>query len=118
MTDTLATLRAARALIADPARWCRGTEARDAQGFAVPGVSSVATCWCAIGAVRSAAGGYQWADAAYCLARALHPDAPNGFAAEHGIGEVESHNDDPETTHADVLAMFDTAIAALAAREG
>jgi hypothetical protein len=94
----LEILIAARALIEAPARWTKGSFARDADGGAYPGKGKE-VCWCFAGAIFKAA----------------NNDA-DGIAAERfitnvtGISNIRRFNDHPTTTHADVLAVFDRAI--------
>lgn len=45
----------ARALIADPARWCRKALARDPKGKVCPPDSPEAVSWCALGAMAKVA---------------------------------------------------------------
>ena len=99
-------LKAARALIADERNWIKGEYDREVEGR---------TCYCADGALMFATDGVgvplegegNWF--AYEGARrALAAHAPR---TAHG---VINFNDAPDTTHADVLAMFDKAIEATA----
>ena len=106
----LEALRAARALIGDPARWCRSAPARKPTTRGAPGgepchaTDPAATRWCAAGALchvtgrRREAPGFAELDHA---ARTLFGEA---------IGRV---NDRRETTHAMILRCFDEAIARL-----
>jgi hypothetical protein len=94
----------ARALIATPEKWTKGALARDAGGIGyrtddVVGDRTFA-CYCAEGA---------------CVAA-----TPEIFLARRAYDElckftngplVYEFNDSPATTHDDVLALFDTAIA-------
>lgn len=102
--NTLEVLRKARELISDPARWTQGEIARDTDGVTVHADHRLAVCWCAIGAVKHAAQ-HMGVHDVYKVFDALDQTAPGGL--------VVQFNDDPATTHDDVLAMFDRAIAAL-----
>jgi hypothetical protein len=97
-------LRAARERIATPERWNQGWFAADAAGREVSSVSPIACSWCALGAVYATSGGARGADVEALLIAAL--------PAECSAGDVGYFNDLPATTHADVLALFDRAIAA------
>lgn len=92
-------LIAARAKIEREENWTRGAYARDwAGGVRLP-QSEAAVCFCALGAVRSVQCHYEEGD------RAI-------FALRHEISgtPVSDFNDNPATTHADILALFDRAI--------
>lgn len=91
-------LIAARALIDTPEKWCKGAFELDGH-------------LCALGALRKATTG----------SARLPNAAPGEFVRyirarmwiESKVSSgVEHFNDDPATTHADVLAMFDRAIEA------
>lgn len=100
---TLEILRKAREHISDPGMWFKG--AYTAQGW--NGIFNGSPC-CAEGAIFWAAGRYE-----------IEPTHDVIRAVSDACGrEVPSFNDDPNTTHADVLAAFDRAIAAEEARHG
>lgn len=86
--------------------WTRGCLARDAEGKEVDPVSAQATCWCAIGAIDSVTGNEN---------NASHGAVTVLDSALEGR-EIADFNDDPATTQADVLALFDRAIATLETR--
>jgi hypothetical protein len=91
-------LRAARDLISDPERWTQGTIARDWTGKQTTADAVDAFCWCAIGALEKVASNAQ-------PFRALRWAMPSGYRS------IVSFND--THTHAEVLALFDKAIAEL-----
>ncbi len=102
----------ARALIEQPIRLTQGVIARAANRHYVSATDPEATCWCAEGAlVRAAEEGAATAvdavDATKDIAKAsrLLSDQVGGRA-------LYRFNDDPRTTHADVLKAFDLAIKA------
>src|SRR5207249_2880523 len=99
MNATVQTLRAGRAVIADEAHWTKGSLAVDAEGFAVNFRDPKACQWCVTGAMCKV-GGPAWLDACTAL-RDLVSQAT-----------LPTWNDLTTTTHADVLALFDRAIAA------
>ena len=107
-TATAETLRAARALIDAPEKWTRGFYARDTHGVLVYPTSRDAVCFCIQGALRRvvASDGFTrlTEDAENAISRAL--------LRSNWEMNPPDFNDDPETTHADVLAAFDCAIAA------
>ena len=97
MTDTLTILTAARKIVADPAMWYRGD-------YTASGDWNTSEPCCASGAIGRAA-----------YAIDVHPfDAILNIGAftPRKVG-IHRFNDRPTTTHADVLAVFDRAIAAL-----
>jgi len=49
---TIQTLTAARELLAEPARWTKGQNARTASGRPVFPEHKTATCWCSAGAIK------------------------------------------------------------------
>ena len=86
---TALVLREAQALISDELRWVQGAYERDGRR-------------CAMGALQAAGRGYS---------RAVRRDAAGELllvARLHGHHSVESMND--SLTHAEVMAMFETAI--------
>lgn len=101
----VADLEAAKALIADPANWRKET-----------GDTDGAPC-CAIVAtnrvLRARGVGEPYARHVYAW-RALADALPDQWEPQRLYGPgyvVGEFNDDPATTHADVLALFDRAIA-------
>jgi aerobic-type carbon monoxide dehydrogenase small subunit (CoxS/CutS family) len=92
---TVEILTKARALIAEPEHWCQ-KHWHESDG--------ATEAWCAWGAVAETTG--------------MVSDFSNGAidalnAATFGLGGcgIVDYNDDPGTTHADILAAFDKAIA-------
>lgn len=97
----LETLKAARDLISDPARWTQKTQARDRHGRNVDFLNDDAVCWCTLGAIAKAdfdLWGKQ-SDADKVLRRLV----PRGLVGQFN----DTH------THAEVIALFDAAIAEL-----
>jgi hypothetical protein len=105
----------ARSFIEDPARWTKHALARDASGRVVWPSTRVACAWCAMGALTLAgarargrrdiqlpASNEAWS----ALARAAYSNRnpPDSRA-------IAWFNDASTTTHADVLEMFDRAVA-------
>lgn len=86
-------LIAAKALIDTPEKWCKGTMQIVRS---VPPYNS----YCAVGACRS-----------FAASDALTEELPEGFYM------LSVYNDHPTTTHADVLALFDRAIASTSSLE-
>lgn len=92
---------AARALIDTPEKWTKNAEARDAAGNPVHRQSCTAKCFCAIAALYNVGLG-----SASCL---FHSLKVPGVIDRHGALVVI--NDREDTTHADILSLFDKAIA-------
>lgn len=96
-------LIAAKALIADPGKWIKNGYERDG-------------CYCALGACRKALWGEVWPrkNTGFSsgdfnpLAAALR----DALMARHEPPSIVDFNDGPNTTHADVIRLFDDAIAA------
>jgi hypothetical protein len=88
----------ARALISDEARWTKGTASK----FTVEGRDEP-DCWCWLGAV--------WHVQNNKIDRSVDVERVMTLVArQRGYGNLVMLNDDPATTHADVLAAFDAAI--------
>ena len=105
MSQTLTTpaevLRAARALIETPERWCRGAWARSAHRRPVLEASAKACSFCALGAVNRVAPSWNLRGQAHGALFHSLPKFPS----------VHQFNDARSTTHADILALYDRAIA-------
>ncbi len=106
MADNLKSdLQAVRDLLADPERWTQGALARDAHGLSTLGITSESTCFCLMGALYK-----------------LHPYGGDAFfnleqhlahsPALDGDSSYAHYND--THTHAEVLALLDERINALA----
>jgi len=97
--ETVEALKAARALIDTPEKWTKEACVRDAAGYSVHNKDDDAVCFCIVGALhRGSAPAY--------VDNLLRHELP----PEH-VGSLYVFNDDPATTHADVMALFDRAIA-------
>lgn len=120
MTDSMVqkTLKAARRLIATPDRWTKGDMAVNGNGDPVLVHTRAAFAFCAIGALRHVTytGMQDELMPAYnnllprCL-DAIRPLIPTGFV------NLAAFNDDAGTTHANVLALYDKAVEAEAAKK-
>jgi hypothetical protein len=98
-------LRYARVLLAGG--WCQGAEARDAYGVSRDPWDHAAVAWSlrgALGAVASDAGA-ELAEVEEVAVAAL------ALTLDIRINELQTWNDDPERTQAEVLAACDRAIA-------
>lgn len=105
MKSLAEVLRAARERVAEG--WTQGAMARDERGEETEPTESEAVCYCALGALESIDRGSR-SVGAFVLRLAL-PRFVLGCAPD---SMVANFNDDPATTQADVLALFDRAIAA------
>lgn len=95
-------LRRAKAKIATPERWTQYKVARNTRGGYVDPLNPEATCWCSVGAlvaVRADRYGPLYSRAVKALS----------IAAGYNI---ERFNDADETTHHQIVGVFDRAIAA------
>lgn len=93
-----AALVSARELLADPARWCKGTLARAADGTPVDPGNPSATCWCVVGAIHKAT-----------LVAAVRRAATSMVEEATGGGDwIADWND--RATHREILAGLDAAI--------
>lgn len=102
-------LKAAREKIADPRKWTKKYL------YSPPGADVYnAKCWCPIGAIYSVTNVN--GDFGLAAISALENFVP-------GCRVLSDYNDNPRTTHADIIALFDRAIvaeekrAAIVARE-
>ena len=107
-TETLRLwLLAARALLTEPERWTKEWSARDREGGCTNAHDLAAVCWCLVGAL-----------AVTCPTRTeLGAQSPwvqvITALGMPGTDAVVEFNDRPSTTHADVLAVLDAAVARL-----
>lgn len=96
--NIMRTLAEARMKITAPERWTRGEYARDGDGNPCAPNDINACCWCSMGAIEAVAD---------------NPD--DGHMAMEFLGFASTYlflhqwNDDPETSHSDVLAAYDKA---------
>lgn len=96
-------LRRARARIATPERWTQGTLVRLREAPSHPrAIWCDGACLCVDGALLFALDGMRGGGASLCLSLA---------ARARGFETASKMNDHPSTTHADVLALLDEAIA-------
>lgn len=100
---TKEVLEKAKAIIADPFHWTKGAFARNSHGTTVIDVTSEDACsFCALGA----------------LVRVMENETDYNHArdilelcvGDKNFPNVPAFNDASETTHADILALFDCAI--------
>ena len=126
----LETLKSAREALDTPEKWARGSSARSASGRKVAVQSKRAAAFCAAGAICRAggAGSELTRNALFRVFQALPFEPEKRFGRHWGnLSQVPSDrggisgpiweaiarvSDDPSTTHADILALFDRAIAA------
>lgn len=102
MRRALSALRGARVLLAHSKSWTRYAMARTRDGKKCYPLAPEATCWCLEGAVSKAA--LQNHDGGFVRARDLLVELLDGMS-------LDAFNDQWETTHRDVLALLDAAIA-------
>ena len=119
-TPVSSILRAARDLISVPERW-----AKDFYGYTEPfeedryvklaDTYEQSVCFCSIGAVSAILGAKHEMGSLHGLVNLML--APGLPEEAKRWGNVGMYNDTPETTHADVLRMFNRAIRHAEARE-
>lgn len=97
-------LRRARARIATPETWCKGSFARNASGRKCKASSAHAVAFCAEAAI--------WADCADDQRGDVKRRAFDLIEDAMGNSDIRAFNDAPATTHFDVLAAYDRAVAA------
>lgn len=101
MASVKENLIAAKALIDTPEKWLKGALSDDKE-----------TCFCAMGALGHVGGfGLVASDVTPEMA-SLIGSIPSSFLWTKQKNRLAAFNDDPETTHADIMALFDRAIAA------
>jgi len=103
-------LRAARSLLSDECRWTKGAHARSPLGLPVDACHPMASCYCLQGAITRAAGG---TTAPGCEGAISEVEGVVARALSLGFtlfSPSQAFNDDPETTHEQVLAVLDEAI--------
>jgi len=94
------TFKEARNFISDPERWTKGTSARSINGVPIHPLNHNATCWCSFGAIEKVVSDSN--------RRLVHDIC--WLTKYTGVSYIE-YNDLPETTHEDIMKMFDGAIA-------
>lgn len=104
MTDVVATLRAARVLIQDPVNWIQDQPAVDAFGELCASSSTRAVAWCSMGALTA-------------VAVNLRQEIQAREALYRQLGNIGIAEFNDNSSHAEVLALFDGAIEAEAARQ-
>lgn len=96
---TIEILVAARELLSARKRWTRYYMARNADGAEIDPRSEKAVCWCLFGAVQKFSPLGTWH---HCGAL----DLVHNVVGRH----ISGLNDDPNTTHANILRVLDAAI--------
>lgn len=101
--NTVQILKDARALIADEKNWTQDSFARDSGGLPIDPTNDDAVCFCAIGALARAVGSNPDGELPaenFLVSEMLEWDARDS---------IPDFNDNH--THADILSLFDRAIA-------
>lgn len=101
MKTTVETLRDAKALIDTPAKWTQHADARRSDDSPCRYANPDAVCFCIVSAVWRASGSP--------LSKAFY--VVKWQAKKEGRQRVWQFNDHPDTSHNDVMAFFDRAIA-------
>lgn len=106
MEDVKSVIVRAREILSDPKHWIKSTYARNLVGDSVLATSPHAVCWCSMGALWKAfdeVGKNTTRMEAYTFLQ------KNLLENE----DIAGFNDNPDTTHSDVMAAFDRAIESL-----
>lgn len=102
--EVLQVLQNARELIAEEKNWTQGAQARTANGEATALDDKQAVCFCATGALCRVSHRLAYSIQARAYEK-LSSKVPSRMRTR-----VALFNDDPSTTHKDVLKLFDDAI--------
>lgn len=107
MLNKLELVTRVKTLLSNPAKWTKGSFARDSIGNGVDFRSESATCFCIRGAARheAAAMGFDALTGDYTIMRIMEENM-----CINGEAGVASFNDNPSTTHEDVMKALDCAI--------
>jgi hypothetical protein len=101
--DNKQILIKARELLADERNWTKGAAARDAQGNETDVDSEEAVCFCVLGAIRHITD--------RVIQNSMDRLLLDVVAEVTGTRDyVHLYNDDPSTTHSDILKFLDRAI--------
>lgn len=108
MRTSLTILKEARELLSDPKRWTKGAMCRVIDTRAVTGVRHQENlCYCAVGAIELFSNDGPYNDESGKPAELLERELDH-----RGDGRgVVTFNDHGETTHRDILGLFDDTIA-------
>ena len=109
MASDLQVLITARAILSSPSSWTKEVWARDEDAQPVAAADSTATSFCAYGALCRAQ--FILKDP---IPLVLRPVQLLSYLNFGSYGELADWNDDPNRTHAEVLARLDAAISTLA----
>lgn len=105
----LQILTRARKLLSNPKRWCQWTSARDKRGLPTLPLSDNAVSFCAYGAIARTYNG------SIGLCRTILDKEAGRISKKSG--DFVKYNDARGRTHAQILALFDSAIARLKAKK-
>lgn len=117
--NSVGILKKSRELISDPSKWTQGVAARYTGGDPCQPHDQEAVCWCALGSVV-------WSVYSVCDSRVVAVDLSSSLLElldkESGIPHLEADGSprplaafNDSHTHAEVLALFDKAIAKMEA---
>lgn len=90
------------ATLADPARWTKGAEARNAAGERVPAADPRAVCWCVYGARRLELAKVKSA----ALRRRLDDETDEMLHEAAGWAAPSAIDDGPSTSHSEMLDLI------------
>jgi hypothetical protein len=105
--QALLIVQAARQTLSDPTKWTKGKLAKNSQGEWTEPTGSEAVCWCFVGAIEKH--GLDAQDSVY----AVMVDALERIKLPRMNGSITQFNDHKDTTHSEVLEVFDLLISHL-----
>lgn len=106
----LTIVREMRDILIDPDRWTKHTWARNTNDTPVSTIGQPACKWCLLGCLECVA--YKHLrDPAYANSYSLTHDAITAHLPK-GV-RISVYNDDPDTTHQDIINLLDTVIETL-----
>ena len=112
-------LKATREIVSDPANWTQGALSRDSNGARTNILDPRTTCYCTLGALTKA-----MTDRVMAVKKLVPEDCYPELADQYDVhfneitafldklagDDIVNFNDDPDTTHADVINLLDLAV--------
>lgn len=126
LTQVLYILQEARKLISLPKHWTQETLARDATGTPVSPLDPTACCWCAEGAMHHVMGSPGFTEVSWITSLMAYYTPTYRVEVTFDLSNLDTptvgrqyhiavyaFNDMKDTTHAQILSLFDQTIAQL-----
>lgn len=123
LVDDLEIIKEARSIIENEKNWTKNLMARTKDGNLVQSYSEEAVCWCMAGALHRAFNKFQLYGEykGTTIVEEFNNIIKNQNTNSNGTPihlNVSAFNDDPDTTHEDVLRVFDRVIEKYERRDG